>query len=147
MMQNIKDWAGQAWGEVVRYWWAVWAGLCKLCAFLFRPIRIRLFGLTDGNLGEIMAVETPEKREKNAFMPPKYKQRHAMALQALGHGAADPYQQRLALAYVLSTLSGTDDLSFRPDSDRETSFAEGRRFVGLQIMKLLKLNIGNIKDD
>jgi hypothetical protein len=30
-------------------------------------------------------------------------------------------------------------LSYRPQSERDTSFAEGKRFVGMQIVKQLKL--------
>lgn len=40
-------------------------------------------------------------------------------------------------------------MSFRPGGDdgkRETDFAEGRRFVGNQIIKLTKASIGQMKD-
>jgi hypothetical protein len=39
----------------------------------------------------------------------------------------------------------TYDLSFRPQSQRDTDFAEGRRFVGLQLVKLTKINLALLK--
>lgn len=47
----------------------------------------------------------------------------------------------MALRWIIETAAGTYDMSFRagPDGERETTFAEGRRFVGNQIIKQLKL--------
>ena len=82
-----------------------------------------------------------------AFHPPDWEIADAGALQAMQRGDASPHQQQRALDYIIRALAGTYDLSFRPDSERETSFAEGRRFVGLQIVKLLNLKLENLKHD
>lgn len=74
------------------------------------------------------------------WAPPGYEIADIGALQALARGDASEHQQKRALAYVVNTLCGTYDLSYRPDSERDTAFAEGRRFVGLQVVKLLKLS-------
>lgn len=60
------------------------------------------------------------------------------ALKAMSEGVASDTQQRLILHEVLN-LTGYYDLSYRPDSDRDTAFAEGKRFVGAQIVKMVNL--------
>ena len=67
-------------------------------------------------------------------------------MQALSRGEATDHQQQHALKFIVEQLAGTYDLSFRPDSPRVTDFAEGRRYVGLQIVKLTKLNLSRIVD-
>lgn len=79
--------------------------------------------------------------------PPPYRVLHVAAVQALARGDASPHQQQEALRWIIEQAAGTYDLSFTPDSDRGTSFAEGRRFVGLQIVKLTKLDKETMKDD
>jgi hypothetical protein len=80
-----------------------------------------------------------------AFRPPEWDKADAGALQAVGNGTASPEQQTRALRWIMESAGGLYDLSYRPggtDGERDTCFAEGRRFVGLQIVKLLKINIG-----
>lgn len=57
------------------------------------------------------------------------------AIIALANGTATPDQQQRAMAWI-HYVCGTTDLSYRPGSDRDTAFAEGKRWVGLQIRKL-----------
>lgn len=64
----------------------------------------------------------------------------ASALQALSRGEATPDQQRFALNFVINQAAATYGQSFQELGDRETCFAEGRRFVGLQIVKLLHIS-------
>jgi hypothetical protein len=66
----------------------------------------------------------------------------AAAIQALAHGVANEGQQKLALALIINKLCGTYDLSFRPGGlagVRAADFAEGKRHVGNQIVRLTKL--------
>lgn len=79
------------------------------------------------------------KRIPAAFEPAKFDQQHAYAIRALAAGNASEGQQRLALDWIVSFAAAYDDLSYRPgvDGDRETSFHEGRRFVGAQIRRML----------
>lgn len=68
----------------------------------------------------------------------------ASAIQALGAGTADAEQQRRALKWIIEKGAATYDISFQPggpDGARLTEFAEGRRFVGTQIVKLLKVSL------
>lgn len=75
-------------------------------------------------------------------MPVNYGAADVEALQALLRGDADPAQQKRGLNWFINDAAGTYELSFRSDRDggeRETAFAEGRRFVGLQAVKMLKM--------
>lgn len=66
------------------------------------------------------------------------------AIKGLAAGTASPEQQQRALKWIIEQACATYDLSYRPDSDRETAFAEGRRFVGLQLVKALKIDLSKI---
>jgi hypothetical protein len=61
----------------------------------------------------------------------------ASALQALQQGEASPEQQRRALDWVIKIACGTYNTSFYPGQPDASAFAEGRRFVGTEIVKLL----------
>lgn len=65
------------------------------------------------------------------------------AFQALKAGVADKDQQQRALNWLLQA-AGTFDLSYRPGSQRDSDFAEGKRFVGLQVHKLLMLDAARL---
>jgi len=82
------------------------------------------------------------KREAHA--PAEWEDADAAALQALQRGDANEHQQQRALKFIVEKLAGAYDLSYRPDSD-QTVFAEGKRFVGLQIVKLLHLQVSTIR--
>ena len=93
-----------------------------------------------------MAVK---KREPSKpWMPVPYNDFVIRALKALADGTASESQQKRLLDWWINAACGTYDMSFRPgeDGDRETVFAEGRRFVGLQTVKLLKATIKEVKD-
>lgn len=88
-------------------------------------------------------------KKSEAWTPPTYSKRLVFSLKALQTGTANDEQQKIALAWIINQAAATYDQSFRPESDRATAFAEGRRFVGLQIVKLLNLSgamIEAIKD-
>ncbi len=75
---------------------------------------------------------------------PEYDPQVVYAIRALRQGEALPHQQKLAwnwLMYVTGAGDGFSDLSFRPDShggERATCMAEGKKFVGLQMLKLFR---------
>jgi len=49
------------------------------------------------------------------------------------------------MSFIVNQICGTYDLSYRPDSDRDTAFAEGKRMVGLQLVKFSKINIAALR--
>lgn len=89
-----------------------------------------------------------EKRKPNAaWMPPAWEPSDAAAIQALCRGDADAGQQQRALKWIIESACATYDLAYRPESARDTDFSLGRQFVGQQIVKLTKLNLGKLQKD
>lgn len=82
----------------------------------------------------------------SACLPPEYMKADAYAIQQLHKGEANADQQRRALRWIVEVASSVYDMSYRPESERDTCFSEGRRFVGNQIIKLSKMNLDKIKD-
>jgi hypothetical protein len=74
-------------------------------------------------------------------MPADWDLPDASALQAVSEGRATPEQQKRALDWIMYKAAGMDDLDYRTDP-REHAFVSGRRFVGLQIRKMLVINVG-----
>ena len=69
----------------------------------------------------------------------------ASAAQALARGDATPEQQKGFANWLVNVACATYDISFHPDSERATAFAEGRRFVGTQFVKLTKLSLNALR--
>lgn len=64
------------------------------------------------------------------------------AVKALAEGGADEHQQRLAFGFICRRLCGESTLSFWPgaeDGRRASDFAEGRRWVGIQLRRIVAL--------
>lgn len=76
--------------------------------------------------------------------PPDYDEQVIYAVRAWSQGKASEGQQIMAWDYVMYVTGASEqfnDLSYRPDKDggtRAMDFAEGKRFVGLMIRKLLR---------
>ncbi len=84
----------------------------------------------------------PRERPK-AWLPAEYTVQQARAIKAVAQGNASDREQRLAMDWLVTQACGTYEQSFRSDGeggDRETTFAEGRRFVGLQLVKLANMD-------
>lgn len=73
----------------------------------------------------------------NATAHPDYTVAEVQALRALFSRSATQRQQRLALDYIIRS-AGTHDQSFRPGDSHLTAFAEGKRFVGTNLIWMLK---------
>lgn len=82
------------------------------------------------------------------WQAPKWEIPDAAAVQALARGKASSDQQQRALKFIVETVAGTYDDSFRPgpDGQRLTDYAAGKRHVGLQLIKLIAVNLGAFKD-
>lgn len=64
----------------------------------------------------------------------------AIAIRAVAQGDASPDQQRRAIEAIVGRIACADDMSFRAEDHGgmfETAFAEGKRYVGLQMRKLI----------
>jgi hypothetical protein len=89
-----------------------------------------------------MAIK-PRKND-DPRMPEYWEPADAQAIQAVVRGDATDYQQQRAMSFIVNKLCHTYDLSYRP-VPQDTAFAEGRRFVGLQLVKLININAGLLK--
>ena len=73
-------------------------------------------------------------------MPVSCEVAEVYAIKALAAGTANADQQKRALDWIIKQAAHAYDLSYRFDSDRETAFAEGSRWVGLQIVKWINID-------
>lgn len=83
------------------------------------------------------------------WLPAPYDAKTVSAIKALANGEANDGQQKIALNWIINAVCGAYDVSFRDDrdgGDRATSFAEGKRSAGLQIVKLINMS-GAVLDE
>jgi hypothetical protein len=78
-------------------------------------------------------------------MPPQYDDPDVFAIQALVKGEADADQQKRALNWIINECCKTYDMSYRPDNQTDTVFAEGKRYVGNEIIRMTKMKVGTLK--
>lgn len=78
------------------------------------------------------------------YQPAKYTDKEIIAIQALQAGNANEGQQIAALNWIINNVCQYYDLSFYPGEGgrRDSDFAEGKRYVGAQIVKMMKLKTG-----
>lgn len=88
------------------------------------------------------------KVESRPWFPVKYTDYDASLITALHYGRASPNQQTEALKFIVEKVCGYYDLSYRAGEDgrRDTDFAEGKRFVGAQLVKLTKIPLTEKKE-
>lgn len=78
------------------------------------------------------------------WLPPAHDEAVVEAMRAFHAGKANAGQQQMVWRYLMYVTGASEefqDLSFRPDEKggrRATDFAEGKRFVGMMIRKLLR---------
>jgi hypothetical protein len=68
----------------------------------------------------------------------------AYAIQALFRGEANKEQQQRAMDWIIRVAAKTHDLHYF-DNQRDTDFALGKQFVGQMIIKLSKLDTGEME--
>ena len=83
-------------------------------------------------------IYPPWVEHREPWMPPTYDERVIYAIRALADGKATEHQQSIAWRWIMY-VTGAEGMSYRPGATgaRDTDFAEGKRFVGLQIKKML----------
>jgi hypothetical protein len=92
-----------------------------------------------------MAAKKP--RANMPWEPAVWEEADMMAIRAMAAGKANDGQQKRALNFMIHKLCVTHDLSFRPggeDGRRASDFAEGRRFPGLQLLKMLFIEVPSV---
>jgi hypothetical protein len=87
----------------------------------------------------------PPRAKTQADRPwqmPRLEDADIFAVQAVAQGIANDAQQKRAYDYVVRALCETDRMTFWPgaeDGRRATDFAEGKRWIGLQLRRIEKL--------
>lgn len=75
------------------------------------------------------------------YLPATYDVADIAAIQACHEGTATPEQQKRAMDWIMYKAANMNDLEYRTDG-RDHAFASGRRYVGMQVYKLITLNKG-----
>jgi len=89
-----------------------------------------------------MRSSRPKSQPDRPWQIPRIDDADIFALQAIANGTASNAQQRRAYEYVIRALCETDRMTFWPggeDGKRATDFAEGKRWVGLQLRRFEKM--------
>lgn len=84
----------------------------------------------------------PKSQPPAPWVAPTIEVADLFALQAVAKGVANEGQQRRAWGYIIRSLCETDRMTFWPggeDGRRATDFAEGKRWVGLQLRRFEKV--------
>jgi hypothetical protein len=85
-----------------------------------------------------------EKPIPAPWMPVPYDEATVMAIRSFASGTANAGQQQAAYDWIVGIAAGVNEMTFHPggpEGDRATVFAEGRRFVGNQIRKMLSPDV------
>ena len=84
-------------------------------------------------------------RKGTPWLPAPYENADIAAIQALAKGEARAEQQIRALTWIVEKAARTYDMTYQPESARDSDFAEGKRYVGNQIVKMTKINIAALR--
>jgi len=82
---------------------------------------------------------------RERWLPAEWEPKDAHALQAVARGEADAAQQKHALQVIVEKLAGTYEYTFVPRETDTSTYLEGRRSVGLQVVKLLKVDLALLR--
>jgi len=77
------------------------------------------------------------------YAPTEYEPRHVSAVQLLERGECPPHLQQEFLRWLIEDVCRTYDMSFR-SNPYQTAFAEGRRFSGNQVVKMMKIDASKL---
>lgn len=88
------------------------------------------------------ARKPPPAPPKSVLGSIPYGKAELNAMYALSTGDASGPQQLVAWSWIIGALCRYHDVSYRPgtDGDRDTAFAEGRRFVAAEMIKMTHVN-------
>jgi hypothetical protein len=84
----------------------------------------------------------PKTQPNTPWQLPATTNSNIFAIQAVAKGIANEGQQRQAWEYILRTLCEIDRMTFWPggeDGKRATDFAEGKRWVAIQLRRIERL--------
>lgn len=82
---------------------------------------------------------------KEPWHPAPWEVSTAHAVKALARGDASPEQQRAALDWIIKEAASTYDEPFVPGQADVSDYLCGRRSVGLQVVKLINIDLARIE--
>lgn len=80
----------------------------------------------------------PNPNIKRPWSPATCDYHDVMAIKQVAEGVADAATQRRALGWIIA-IARTRNETYYPDSERDSCFAQGMRFVGLQVLRLVEM--------
>lgn len=91
--------------------------------------------------------EPRRPKSRAPWMPSEYELADASAIQALASGTATAEQQQRALRWLIEHACRTYDQTYfpGPDGARDSDFAQGRRSVGLELVKMTRINLSLLR--
>lgn len=92
--------------------------------------------------GRAKSGARPKSQPSAPWQLPPIESADIFALQAVSRGKANEVQQQRAWDYITRTLCETDRMTFWPgaeDGRRASDFAEGKRWVGVQLRRIERL--------
>lgn len=92
-----------------------------------------------------MTKRPPSDNLAERWLPAAWELFDASALQALARGDADARAQQHALKVIVEKLAGAYEETFVPREPGTSDYLQGRRSVGLQIVKLLKVDLAALR--
>ncbi len=92
-----------------------------------------------------MSLKPSDKNRPN--FPTEFSIPEMHAIKQLLVGTASDDQQKRALDWIIRDACRTYDDTYYGDSQRDSDFAAGKRFVGLQIVKILNINPDLVRRD
>lgn len=87
---------------------------------------------------EIQASVAECRPHKDPLERPDYTEAEIQALRAVQRGDADSRQQALFFDYLIRA-AGTHDEVYRPSDSHATAFAAGKRWVGTNLIWMLRV--------
>ncbi len=86
------------------------------------------------------------RKDQLPYAPAPYESRHVSAVQLLTEGECPAHLQQEFIRWLIEDVSRTYDMSFRFDP-YQTAFAEGRRFVGNQVVNMMHLDAKKVRSE
>lgn len=80
-----------------------------------------------------------------ACEPAEYELVDVTSIQALASGQADAQQQMRALKWIIEKAADVYGLGWHPGGPHDAAFVAGRRNAGLQVVKIIHLNVSVLR--
>lgn len=92
-----------------------------------------------------MTKPVERKKANPPWAPAGYEVADVAAIQSLDRGEASPDQQKRALKWIVERACQIGEDAFVPGHPEVTQYIVGRQSPGKQIVKLMKLNLSQLR--